>query len=725
MTILNACGGGGGSVSNNIPPQPNSPNAVFTLTCDINVTQLCSQFNKYTLYVNESNTLIKSISVGLNTPVTISNLKYNTNYTVFSNGIANAKDNIFAKVTSRSFKAGDNINLVITKLESVNSYQVNFNISTSDSLPINTKITYVPFENNNQFSYVNQYDVSNGNNQFHFANNDKINFTINNVNGYSLNIESGLITISQDYNIIFTSNTPPSSKIKNWPNYLAMGAVGGPGGYNNFDNVYIDAVFKYGGESGNGDQGKIVAPLNVYSMYKDLNLIASNNNLPVNITMVEYTAEYSTNDNVKEFTNVKSSDPLQSNIMLKHFISLGLDTIALNKNPIVLNNKNYYGSIILNPDLIGRLQQIGINDINNTLQNATNNLNLALKQMTCFLTKNNVQYTYNSVQYNDTAYNIFESILKVNYNDAKTAWNDIMPTILENCIQNPNYDTTKYNIPNLEGNFNGWIQANNWIIKIFGQNNISFGWQDNIWAVNSGSWLNVNRDLTENEVGNLYSTALLTWIKNNVPAIYDNGIYKPDFFVFDRYERDDSIFYQNFATLYNDHSWNNYLMAVNSVSKGLNNIPIMLWQIPGSHVLINNESISYGLDSFNNLKPIFGVSANYFFGDTRLLANLSNVNSVVSSFILDSSWLSSYNFSGSYVDYIKGDNYDWSNGKDKNGVSGLQKAVNSNVFAILWGGGNSTNVIQNFNNKSDNGLLKNVINNYNNPSNPKRVNLLP
>ena len=726
VIILNACGGGGGDNNSGVP-KTNPTNVVVNLKCSSVVTQLCSKFSNYTLYVKESNTLVKTVSLALNSSTTISNLKPNTNYHIYSNGIADAKDNIFAKVLDTYFKTGNTIDLVIEKLTNVNSYQVNFNVTTSDLAIITTKINYA-LSTNNQYSYYNSYDITNGDNFFYFAVNDSGYFTINDVTGYNTSIKSGSISESVSYyNIVFNSVTPSSSKVKNWPNYLAMGAVGGSNN-NSFSNVYVDSVFKYGGDDGSGDQGSIVPPKNVYNMYKDFNSIATNNKLPINITMVEYTAEYSTNvNNVTEFTNKSTTTP--SNIMLKHFISLGLDSIALNKNPIVLDNKKYYGSIIMNPDLIGTIQQQGnVGNINTTLQDSDNNLNLALRQVTCFLTRNYVQYDNESIQYIGSAYDFFESRFKISYDDGIKDWESIMPNILQSCIANPSYDTSKYNVPNFEfNNFNSWVQANNWIIRTFGENHISFGWQDNMWAAGNGSWLNSNSDLTDNDIKASYVDKLLSWIKTNIPAVYESGVYKPDFFVFDRYERDDSFYYyKTQATLYNDHSWNNYIAAVKNVSNGLNSIPIMLWQIPGAHILRNTEPVPTKYNSIDNINyPIFGVAANYFFGDTSLEPNLSNVNSVVANFSLDSDWSSKYEFLGSYTNYLTTSNYKWAEGKDSGGVSGLQKLVQANVFAILWGGGDSTNVIQNFNNPTDNGFLQSAVNNYNNPLNPKRVNLLP
>jgi hypothetical protein len=56
----------------------------------------------------------------------------------------------------------------------------------------------------------------------------------------------------------------------------------------------------------------------------------------------------------------------------------------------------------------------------------------------------------------------------------------------------------------------------------------------------------------------------------------------------------------------------------------------------------------------------------------------------------------------SYLLEYKGapNNFNWSKDNGK-----LQMAVQNNVFSILWGGGNTTNVIKNFSNPNDNGWL--------------------
>jgi hypothetical protein len=66
-----------------------------------------------------------------------------------------------------------------------------------------------------------------------------------------------------------------------------------------------------------------------------------------------------------------------------------------------------------------------------------------------------------------------------------------------------------------------------------------------------------------------------------------------------------------------------------------------------------------------------------------------------------------------YKDYLLMNNYDWSKDNGK-----LKLAAQNNVFAILWGGGNTTSVIKNFSNPNDFGWLSAKITAYyaNNPA---------
>src|SRR5262249_28261159 len=202
--------------------------------------------------------------------------------------------------------------------------------------------------------------------------------------------------------------------------------------------------------------------------------------------------------------------------------------------------------------------------------------------------------------------------------------------------------------------------------------------------------------------------------------------YVPDFFVFDRYETDDSAAADQ-ATLYNARSWDNFLTAVGQVSKAFNRIPVMLWQIPGSHIPYVGEA---NPELYNNApgQYVFSTAPVYFFGDSNLQSDLSNIiagpgsstNSAVGNYLLNcTSGASNYHCSANsnYKQYLlayqgQPNNFNW--GKDN---AKLAKAAANGVFAILWGGGNTTNVIKNFSNTDDPAWLSGkIINYYKNPT---------
>ena len=156
----------------------------------------------------------------------------------------------------------------------------------------------------------------------------------------------------------------------------------------------------------------------------------------------------------------------------------------------------------------------------------------------------------------------------------------------------------------------------------------------------------------------------------------------------------------------------------------------MLWQIPGSHISNTAEATP---ELYNNTTGsyVFSTAPVYFFGDSNLSANFSNMilgpsgstnaNTSVGNFLV-SCGSTAYNCpaGSTYQQYLldyqgKTNNYNW--GKD-NGKLAL--AVQNHVFAILWGGGNTTNVIKNFSNPDDHGWLANkLINYYKNPQSVK------
>jgi len=515
-------------------------------------------------------------------------------------------------------------------------------------------------------------------------------------------------------------------------------------------------VFKYAGVNGNGDPGVIDPPSNAYRMTNDYNALSVVNNHPTRVAIVEYTAQMSGGQNYDDFSNTtaggSSSQPTATYLMARHFSSLAADAIFLASNPVQYNQLGFYGTLILNPDLLGAMQQGGWASAVNAIL-PSGKVNTAVAQTLCLLTTSRSYTNYSNPNgqttakylgktYTGTPVQILQNMLNDGYPEwsidgsSDAYWNSSLNntssqvgTWFNGCITNPVYDTTKYAVPTFAAGFDGWVAANNWLIRAFAPaGTVTFGWQDNMWAVNSGFWL--HKTLTSQQIAAAYSTPVSSWLNTNAPsAIISNKTrsYGPDYFVFDRYEMDDSAS-AGAATLYNARSWDNYLTAVGQVSAANNNIPVMLWQIPGSHIPNTKESSP---ELYNNTPGtyVFSTAPVYFFGDSNLNANLSNIvlgqqsssntNTAVGNF-LPNCGATAYNClttNSTYQQYLleyngQPGNFNWSidNGK-------LTLAANNNVFAILWGGGNTTNVIKNFSNTNDNGwLAKKLITYFNNPT---------
>jgi hypothetical protein len=561
------------------------------------------------------------------------------------------------------------------------------------------------------------------------------------------------------------SSALAAGTVPGWPLYLAMGAVGGPnvtpptinsrGGDDDFGGRPVDVVFKYAGSNGNGDPGMIDPPTNATRMTGDLTILSGLNSHPMRVAIVEYTAQMSGGFAVADFSNSPNPDPASGGtyLMARHFMSLSSDAIALNDQPVAYNGTNYYGSLILNPDLMGAIEQGNfVGTVNGAL--AAKAVDTAVDQALCFLTTTRSYFNtsnpnglssapYLNKTYTGTPVAILEQMLADTYpvwsiNSAQDPyWNTATDNKIggsgnsysqigvwfNKCIARPKYDHAAYGRPNFKAGFEGWVQANNWLIRTFSPvGQVTFGWQDNMWAVSSGFWLHA--DLTDGAIADIYSKPLSNWLNRNAPSTIRSGAlgasYVPDYFAFDRYETDDSASPAE-ATLYNARSWDNYLSAVAQVSAKFNNIPTMLWQIPGSHIPYVGEADP---ELYNNTQGqyVFSTAPVYFFGDSRLQADLGNIiagtgtttNGEVGNYAMNCG-ATSYNCAAGsdYRQYLlayKGrpNNFNWGRNNKK-----LRFAADkAHVFAILWGGGNTTNVIKNFSNTDDHGWLAGKIINY-------------
>lgn len=498
---------------------------------------------------------------------------------------------------------------------------------------------------------------------------DPVNFTVN---------KQGTNTLILQFNKDKVGN-----HVKGWSNYIAMGAVTDANTQNSgqLKDRLVDAIFKYAGDGGNGDRGKLIYPIftqNTYKLAEELSAINKHKTRPV---MVVYTAEMSGGTSFEDFKNNTSTNEVDNLILTKHFVNL----MMLSQVMQLEHNKNDLdGSIILNPDLMGMVQQqklykslLGDNpthiDVDKALKQAywfihtkhdwtlplNNGKTLNVKSVTPIAF---IQMVENGDFKDQGVYSPW---------DIKIPWENAATKILKQYHAKESSAST----PTFSENFKGWVQATNWVVKTFAPS-ITFGWQENVWNANSANW--VHADLSDLEVQDTIGKPTVELWQD--AGLY-SGQYKPDFLVFDKYERNPIPGEAGSGYIWNARDWDNYLTYVKQMSQGLGNVPVMLWQIPGGHLQTASEStfITHG-----------ATGPDFFLGNPDVKSDLSNLQPYIRNINLaDATYHCQRDNACQLPDYLKdingGSNYDWNKGN-------MDKARASNVFAILWGGGSTTSV---------------------------------
>src|SRR5665213_3126202 len=95
------------------------------------------------------------------------------------------------------------------------------------------------------------------------------------------------------------------------------------------------------------------------------------------------------------------------------------------------------------------------------------------------------------------------------WNTSANNQNSAVGTWFNNCVSNSAHPG--YTRPIFAAGFDGWIQANNWLIRTFSPpssplGHVTFGCQENPWAVTSGYWLHA--DLTNSQIHHLFDAAV-------------------------------------------------------------------------------------------------------------------------------------------------------------------------------------------------------------------------
>lgn len=479
--------------------------------------------------------------------------------------------------------------------------------------------------------------------------------------------------------ILFITSSPSYGQTQNkttvsgWPNYLAMGTITN-GTMQEPTNIRIDSVFTYNGAGGDGDPGKIETPYKIWNMINMAKNIKKNTGHPVNPVLVEYGWQLSGGWNTDSVTHLDE--------LTKHFFNLMFLSKTLEDN--AYSNTGTYGTILLNPDMLGYL---GNTNRVETVQSLNIPVGQSVSNAYCMMTK---KIDYNDLNTPNCTYGwdnkpviargtptdllVWLKSKTDNYTAGQAFSTCVNDYVMPLCTA----ATPNNNIPDFSDNFNGWLQAQNWMAKYFGPQ-VALGAHENISAAPEGGWWihqgpTAVQPYVDKVLADLKSFALFT------------SKYKPDFIYFDRYGADDysSKFPSlliNQATFYNDAAWQNFLTMSKQISEGLgqqagkNYIPVMLWQIPAAHIPTQSEPF---LDDHEE-----GSAPVYFFGDSNLQPDLSNSASWINVDIAHLPNGYSLCAGKNASQCLTLNNFNWAH----NNSDQLKAAVDAHIFSILWGAG--------------------------------------
>ena len=483
--------------------------------------------------------------------------------------------------------------------------------------------------------------------------------------GYIYTLKEQNVTIEQGnntLNLYFDKAVKPDGLVKGWPSYIAQVGVTNMAGTAQFAGAQVDGVFKYDGDGGNGDPGRIMAPLVPIKTSKLANDLSTPEKKVIPVLVV-YTAQMSGGVAYTDFNN-------SDYVLTKHFINLMLTSQVLQENGA--------GSIVLNADLLGMIQQnppVLAHLLSMNIQNreAMNMAYYFISMPRTYTLSTGQNFTGTPLQ----LYNYMIKNMGLDYYTAEVQWQSLTNATFDDIVKNKaTIAVTKgANVPEFADTIQGWVQANNWIIKNFAPS-ISFGWVENMWASGSAWWIHDN--LTPQQIDEQQAKTN-TKIFETL-GVY-NGAYRPDYLAVDRYEMDDSACYGS-GFLLNQKDLTNYFTWLEYLSKNNDNVPIMLFQYPGSHVGADQTTWS------TTAQYVFGFNKEQFVfpsGVGNQTLNTTAYKVPVGTTL------------NQYV-------------SDMDGKPHWDVLKKANVFSILWGGGSTTSVgtVP----RSDGGWLSNNINQF-------------
>ncbi|MGY3687675.1 hydrogenase expression protein [Vibrio coralliilyticus] len=422
-----------------------------------------------------------------------------------------------------------------------------------------------------------------------------------------------------------------SLAVKGFPDFVANGTVTNDSeqATQEIGATRVDAIFKYAGLSGSGDPDVILPKdgLPLHTTYANAQTASGISGKPVLPVMVVYTANAS--------GGASWGDLKDNNLLYKHYATFITQATAAQE--YARGDGSSPMSFVLNPDFLGELQK-NPSDVEMLSVSGSVEVNNQLAR---------------ALEYMEETYGY-------------------QPPV---------------EIPQFEDTLKGYIASLNFIMNAFAED-VTYGWQINLWAVGSANWIHTSEDQSEakgQEVAEFIASL----------DVY-SGTYTPDYIVFDKYERDGfgSEAIANYA--YNATSWTRYLSYVKTISDGADS-PAMIWQIPGGHMPTKEE----GNDLISVEHEASGGS--YFMGDARISTDISTIRAGLLDKALSAEI---YNGASNVGELLAKDNgYDWSR-------MAMHDLPKSNVFSIFWGGGSTTAVVSIGSNGTDNGWLDGKVDAY-------------
>lgn len=585
---------------------------------------------------------------------------YNSFYQGFADSLANDYYNIDAIEFIAKPDVENQVKLTTNKLQS--SYQVEFSVIYQDKVtpPVSINMYFV----GSKYSYLTNNFSANDKQKFVFYFIENVNAAVKlNTKNYYAKLNDINITNKIKQNTITISSKIPTPI--GWDtNKVTMGSVW-PFASDavNADfvkyasNKTVGALFTYGDWAGNISGGdaegrnkffeKSAKAENMFKIIHNDSLIASK--IYVHPVIIFYMASAST-------SHLIGALPDLNEYLENHYASLvGL---AVQLQSYVA--QGYYSSILLSPDYLGELENC-------------DNQHIPAR---CFPTNLENQVENYQVDVNNKLQLALKSALNAKIINA-------IPDV-------PKFKDTLY----------GYHQSTNWIITTFAKD-ISFSWPINPWAKNSGhAFIHQIANLGDKSRFNL-KKEISSRAKFLTRIGVAGGNFPSTFLSIDKYERNEFTNGQHYVEqgyMYSVNDWDVYINFITGIARELF-MPVMLFQTPGGHLQSKHDT-KYPKDNHAS------TAASYFVGSSDL-NNLSDISDYIMNWSVQMS-LAIYG-----MQFDKAGEYLRCNQQNINDVSCWKQnrikdpQFQSVVFAILWGGGDTSSVIKNLNHGFDDGWLAN------------------